>query len=168
MTFFIRPLRSSDAHQINAIRRQSGVFPNTLGIPSERPEKSEKFVSTISDWDHIFVAVDSSDESKVLGIAGLHINQSPRLRHSAGIGISIHEDHHGKGIGTALMNQLIDLADNWLMLKRLELGVLDGNEKGLSLYKKVGFEIEGVKKAAVIRHGVYADEILMSRIRIDK
>ena len=168
MTFSIRPLRASDAHQINAIRRQGGVYPNTLSLPSERLERSEQFASTPTDWDHVFVAVSSDDDALVYGIAGLHINPSPRLRHSASIGISVHEDHQGKGVGTGLMTALVDLSDNWLMLKRLELGVLDGNENALSLYKKLGFETEGVKKASVIRNGEYADEVIMGRIRIDK
>lgn len=168
MTFHIRPIRTSDAPQINALRRQDGVFPNTLGLPSERPERSERFLANLSDADHIFVAVSDQNDSIVLGIGGLHIEASPRMRHAGSIGLSVHEAHQGKGIGKALMAALIDLSDNWLMLKRLELGVLEGNERALSLYKTFGFEVEGVKKAAVARHGTYADETIMGRIRVDK
>lgn len=66
------------------------------------------------------------------------------------------------------MATLVDLADNWLMLKRLELGVLAGNDRALALYKQFGFEVEGVKRASIARNGTYADETLMGRIRIDK
>ncbi len=168
MNFTIRPLRASDAHQMNAIRRQKGVYPNMLSLPSERLEKSEQFAATINDWNHIFVAVSADDDNLVLGMAGLHGNPNPRLRHSASIGISVHEDYHGKGIGKALMATLIDLSDNWLMLNRLELGVLEGNEKALSLYKQFGFEVEGVKRASIIRNGSYVDETIMGRIRSEK
>lgn len=165
MSFHIRPIKASDAHQINDIRRQKGVMPNTLGIPSERYEKSVQFVSAVSEHNHTFVAVSDQDEDLVWGIIGIHVSPSPRLRHSASIGLSVHEDHQGKGIGKALMAAAVDLADNWLMLKRLELGVLDGNERALNLYKSFGFEVEGVKRAAAVRNGTYADEVMMGRIR---
>lgn len=166
MTFQIRPVRLTDATQINAIRRQVGVYPNMLSLPSERSERSERFLSNLSDNEHIFVAVSSEDDNLVLGLIGLHVSPSPRMRHSGSIGLSVHQDYQGKGIGKALMATAIDLADNWLMLKRLELGVLDGNERALSLYKAFGFEVEGMKRASVARAGVYVDETLMSRIRL--
>lgn len=165
MSFHIRPVKASDAHQINDIRRQKGVLPNTLGIPSERYEKSVQFLSNLGEYNHTFVAVSNEDSDKVLGIVGLHISPNPRLRHSASIGLSVHEDYQGIGIGKALMAAVVDLSDNWLMLKRLELGVLEGNERALALYKQFGFEVEGVKRAAAVRQGQYVDETMMSRIR---
>lgn len=168
MNFIIRPIRNTDAPQLNAIRRQAGVLPNTLGIPSERIERSERFVTNVSDWDHMFVAVSAEDDDLILGVAGLHIAPNPRLRHSGSIGLSVHENYQGKGIGKALMASIVDLADNWLMLKRLELGVLQGNDRALSLYKQFGFEVEGVKRASAIRKGEYVDETIMGRIRVDK
>ncbi len=165
MPIKIRPVKSSDAHQINDIRRQKGVMPNTLGIPSERYERSEQFLSQISEFNHTFVAVSEDDDQTILGVAGLHIFPNPRLRHSATLGISVHEDHQGHGIGKALIGAIIDLADNWLMLKRIELGVLEGNDRALKLYESFGFEVEGIKKAAAVRNGAYVNETLMGRIR---
>lgn len=167
MAFKIRPVKASDAHQINDIRRQKGVMPNTLGIPSERYERSEQFLSQVSDLNHTFVAVSDDDDNKVLGIAGLHIFPNPRLKHSATLGILVHEDYQCKGVGKALMAAIIDLSDNWLMLKRIELGVLEGNDRALKLYESFGFEIEGVKKAAAIRSGQYVNETIMGRVRND-
>ena len=168
MNFIIRPVQNADAPQLNAIRRQAGVLPNTLGIPSERIERSEKFVANVSEWDHLFVAVSEEDPALVLGVAGLHISPNPRLRHCGGVGLSVHENYQGQGIGKALMAAIVDLADNWLMLKRVELGVLEGNDRALSLYKQFGFEVEGVKRASAVRMGQYVDETIMGRIRVDK
>lgn len=166
MTFHIRPVRSSDAHQLNAIRRQKGVLPNTLGLPSERNERSEQFLATINDNNHMFIAALDEDDSQVIGVLGMSIFQNPRLRHSATFGISVHEDYQGMGVGKALMAAMIDLADNWLMLKRIELGVLDGNDKAFKLYESFGFEVEGVKRAAAVRNGEYVNETIMARIKL--
>ncbi len=43
------------------------------------------------------------------------------------------------------MSEILDLADTWLMLVRIELGVFTDNEKAIKLYEKFGFEIEGTK-----------------------
>lgn len=165
MTYHIRPVRQADAQHINAIRRQRGVMPNTLGIPSERSERSEQFLSNVNDNSHMFVAALDEDDNKVIGVLGLTVFANPRLRHSASFGLSVHEEYQGIGVGKALMAAMVDLADNWLMLKRIELGVLDGNERAFGLYRQFGFEVEGVKRAAAVRNGQYVDETIMGRVR---
>jgi putative acetyltransferase len=167
LNFTIRPVREEDAAAINEIRRMDGVRENTLGMISERISKSEDFIRGLSENDHIFVAeVEEDGQKKVVGMIGMGINRNPRLRHSAGIGIMVHVDYQGNGIGTALFKKVIDLSDNWLKLVRLELGVFVENERAVKLYKSLGFQIEGMKKYAAIRNGKYADEYIMARYNI--
>lgn len=168
MNLNIRPVRIEDARQINEIRIMDGVRENIMAITSERVTRAESMINGLTPNDHMFVAeVEEGGLKRVVGVIGLNVGQSPRARHSASIGIMIHKDYQGKGIGRALLNKVIDLADNWLMLVRLELGVFTDNERALNLYKSLGFEIEGTKRCALIRNGKYADEYLMSRIRLD-
>jgi len=77
----------------------------------------------------------------------------------------VHKAYQGMGIGKKLMETLLDMADNWLMLVRVELTVYTDNEKAIGLYQKMGFVSEGVKRKAAIRSGQYADEYIMARIR---
>ena len=140
LAFELRPIREDDAEGINAIRRMEGVMENILGIPSETLKKSQQFIASIDSNNHQFVAVlREHGEEKIIGTAGLAVSQSPRLRHSAGIGIMVHRDYQGMGVGRALMNKLLDLADNWLMLVRVELGVFTDNKKAINLYESLGF-----------------------------
>jgi putative acetyltransferase len=44
------------------------------------------------------------------------------------------------------MENILDLADNWLMLVRIELDVIEDNERAIHLYRSFGFEVEGRKK----------------------
>lgn len=166
MDFSIRPIKPKDAAQINAIRRMPGVFENILGIPSEREKGTEDFITNLSPNSHEFVAVTETPQGEqVIGTAGLSVNASPRLRHSGSIGIMVSKDYQNQGVGTLLMKSLLDLADNWLLLVRVELGVYTDNERAIHLYKKMGFEEEGIRRKAAIRNGTYADEIIMARIR---
>lgn len=165
--FIIRPVRVEDAEAINEIRRMDGVRENILGIVSERAAKSEEFIKGLSVNDHVLVAeVEENGIKKVVGMIGMNVSRNPRLRHSASIGIMVHAGYQGKGIGTALFEKVIDIADNWLMLVRLELGVFVENERAVKLYKSFGFQIEGRRKYAAVRNGEYADEYMMARYNI--
>ncbi len=167
LDFTIRPIKIEDAPYINEMRRMDGVRENTLGIISERLIKSEDFIKGLSENEHMLVAeVEENGMKKVVGVIGLHVSRNPRLRHSADIGIMVNTDYQGKGIGTALFKKIIDIADNWLMLVRLELTVFVDNYKALKLYQSLGFQIEGTKKYSAIRNGVYADEYLMARYNL--
>ena len=167
MDFIIRPVKFEDALFINEIRRQDGVRENTMGIISERVTRTQSFISGLTDNDHMLVAeVEEASVKKVVGVANLSVNKSNRIRHSGSIGISVNSDYHGMGIGKALMTNLIDIGDKWLMLVRIELGAFTDNEKAINRYKSLGFEIEGTKKYAIIRNGKYEDEYLMARYNI--
>ena len=61
--------------------------------------------------------------------------------------------------------RLVEAADNWLGIKRLELTVFADNVPAIRLYEKFGFEHEGVMRAFAFRAGSYHDAIGMARIR---
>lgn len=166
MEFYIRPINSGDGKGLNELRRMPGVFENILGIPSERIQQNEDFVVHMDANQHQFVAISKvqDNEEIIVGTAGLSVNGNHRTRHSGNIGIMIHKDYQDQGVGTALISALIDVADNWLMLVRLELTVFEKNERAIHLYEKFGFEKEGRKQFAAIREGKYENEYLMARI----
>ncbi len=77
----------------------------------------------------------------------------------------MHDAYAGRGVGTALMAAMIDLADRWLNLKRLQLQVWVDNAPAIALYEKFGFEREGVLRAEGFRDGAYVDALAMARVR---
>ncbi|SHF34505.1 GNAT family N-acetyltransferase [Caloramator proteoclasticus] len=166
MDYLIRPIRLEDAEAINEMRRMDGVRETILGIKSERINKTEDFIKGLGANDHILVAEVNNVERKVVGVVGLHINTSLRARHCASVWIMVHKDYQGMGIGKALLKEVLDLADNWLKLVRVELSVFVDNERAINLYKSLGFQIEGTKKYAAIKNGEYADEFIMARYKI--
>lgn len=162
MNIIIRPPNAGDAEAINAIRRQKGVRENILSLSSERVLESKAFLENASRNVHLFVA---ETDSKVVGMVGLEIFENPRKSHSGLVGIMVSKEYQGIGVGTMLMKEVIELADRWLMLVRLELGVFEVNEGAIRLYESLGFEKEGVKRFAAKRNGKYEDEWIMARIR---
>ncbi len=104
-------------------------------------------------------------EDRVVGSLALHTEISPRRRHVGSLAIMVREGFQGQGVGTALMAAMIDLADNWLGVRRVELQVYAGNVGAVRLYEKFGFVIEGTARQFALRDGVYADAYMMARLR---
>ncbi len=81
--------------------------------------------------------------------------------------MAVDESFQGRGVGTALMAALMDLADNWYNLRRVELTVYKDNPQAIYLYQKFGFTIEGTHAAFAFREGEYVDALTMARVRAD-
>ena len=86
------------------------------------------------------------------------------MRHVGSIGMAVRDDWQGKGVGTALMEAVIDLADNWLNLTRIELRVYVENVLAIALYEKFGFEVDGTHRRMAFRNGEYVDGHSMARV----
>ncbi|MBB4234391.1 putative acetyltransferase [Rhizobium esperanzae] len=88
-----------------------------------------------------------------------------RRQHAASLGMGVHDDFTGRGLGTFLMAAMVDAADDWLDIKRLELTVYTDNAVAIRLYEKFGFEKEGLLRAFGYRAGEYVDAFTMARLR---
>ncbi len=157
----IRPVHEDDAPAVWRIARQQGVIETILALPSDRLQQRIETLKGLTRDDHWFVA---EVEDEVVGLAGLHVG-SGRLRHSGDVFLFVGHEHQGKGIGARLLEALLDVADNWLMLRRVELTVFAENVRARALYERHGFVIEGLRKMSVISEGELHDEYLMARYR---
>lgn len=163
MNYTIRPAGPEDAAGITALRRMPGVFEQAASLPSDRSRRMEELLRQPGQNRHFLVAV--SPDNTVLGLVMLTVESNPRRRHSGGLGIRVRTDCQGQGIGTALLEAVLDLADNWLMLRRVELEVYADNQRAVRLYEKFGFEAEGRKREAAVKNGAYVDLLVMARLR---
>jgi len=162
MTITIRRAVVSDAEAIQATFASPKAMAGTLQLPFPSLEKWRKWLADVSADDYVLVAEVAGE---VVGNLGLHVaSKSPRRRHAGDIGMSVRDDWHGRGVGTALLAAAIDLADNWLNYRRLELTVYTDNAAALALYRRFGFEIEGTLKSYAFRGGRFIDAYTMARI----
>jgi putative acetyltransferase len=160
----LRAREPEDAEDIAEIFACPSVVAGTLQLPfRSRTERRERLTQHHDGVHHLVAEIDG----QAVGTLGLHVETSPRRRHCGGIGMAVHERVQRQGVGTALLAAAIDLADNWLGLRRLELHVYPDNAAGIRLYEKFGFVVEGTARDFALRDGVFVDALMMARIRPD-
>jgi putative acetyltransferase len=163
MNLTIRRAEPGDYEAIAKIFTYPRVIWGTLQVPYPSVEQWRKKLAEPAEGFYSLVACV---DGEVVGQASvLTFPTRPRRRHTGDIGMMVRDDWHGKGIGTALMQALVDLADKWLNLYRLELDVYTDNEPAIKLYKKFGFQIEGTRVGEAFRDGKFVDTYAMARYR---
>jgi L-phenylalanine/L-methionine N-acetyltransferase len=162
MDITIRKAGPSDAEAIWKCYNAPLVVRNTLQLPYRSFESVRELLTKGEEGYHTLVAVV---DGEVVGMIGLHAFSRPRINHRGEIGMMVRDDWQGKGVGKAMMQAVIDLADKWLNLARIELTVFTDNEPAIALYRKFGFEIEGALRKHAFRDGEFVDSYVMARVK---
>lgn len=160
---FIRRAEPDDFHALYEIFSAPSAYGGTLQLPYPSREIWRRRLADPMDGTYHLVGVV---EDRVVGMLTVETNiLRPRRRHAGFVGMGVHDDWQGQGIGTALMRAGVDMADNWLNLTRLELEVYADNEPAIRLYERFGFEREGLLRQYAYRNGQLADALYMARLR---
>lgn len=162
MPAVIRHAEPADIDAIKAIYDQPTVYANTLQLPYQPVSNWQRLYNAGSGFYNLVAEV----EGKVVGQLGLQVCQSPRRRHAAELGMGVSEDFQGQGIGSALLRAALELADQWLNIRRMELTVYSSNEAAIALYERFGFEVEAELSDFAFQYGNYVSALSMVRINI--
>ena len=101
-------------------------------------------------------------DGEIVCVGGIGAPSRERIAHQADIALSVKKAYWNLGVGTALMNVLIDFAKSSGITEIIHLGVRAGNANAIRLYQKMGFEAIGIYKNFLKIDGQYYDEILMN------
>ena len=108
---------------------------------------------------HTF-AIVLKDNDKLIGNCGLMDTDYKDGTSTIGIFIG-EEEYRGKGLGTEVINLLLDYGFNNLRLHNINLGVFSFNDRAISCYKKLGFKEYGRRHECYYLDGKWHDEIWM-------
>ncbi len=98
---------------------------------------------------------------RIVGHLQISFGTSPRFREMGDLFIYLHQDYQNLGLGAALMSEGLRLARE-RRKHRIELTVITENHRAIRVYKKLGFQREGVKRENYLgENGKYYDEIIM-------
>lgn len=162
----IREIVEADAEVFLALARAIDAESRFMNYePGERQttvEQQTERIRTLRARDNQLMLV-AEHEGQLVGYLGAMGGDLHRNHHSLHIFVGILERFTGQGIGRRLFEE----TEKWARrqgLHRLELTVMSHNTRGLALYQKMGFEIEGKKRHSLLVDGVYVDEICMGKL----
>jgi RimJ/RimL family protein N-acetyltransferase len=123
-------------------------------------EKLRDFqMSLIKDKAPNFYALRNGE---VVGWCDISLSKHPRMLHRGSLGMGLRADHRGRGLGTKLLQAAIEHAKK-VGLEKVELSVYTDNLPAIALYRKQGFEEEGLRKKFRKLNGKYYDCLLMAK-----
>lgn len=158
----IRRAEADDCSEISEMFKSPKVYSSTLQVPYPSREYWRRRLT--ENTEGVYTLVGIIDEHLVGTVTVKTFPDRPRRNHVGVIDICVHGDWQGKGVGGELMRAILDLADNWLNLTRLELEVYADNEAAIHLYERFGFEVEGTLRRHAFRDGEYIDSKVMGRL----
>ncbi|THE13059.1 GNAT family N-acetyltransferase [Bacillus timonensis] len=162
----VREITPADAENFVLLTQQvENTSDYMLWEAGERkvsPDQQRKMIERIESDENSTILV-AEENNQLIGFLMAIGGNARRNKHSVYIVIGILKDFRGKGVGTKLFKEM----EKWAIthqIHRLELTVVIQNTAGLSLYKKMGFEIEGTKRHSLLIDGVFVDEYYMAKI----
>lgn len=160
----IRTARIEDAKKIALAERDIADEPGFFcSEPSELTDMNVlKTITELKDGKSgIYLVAEC--ETTIVGHAFLEALHLKSICHVAELTIAVHKGWQEKGIGTKLMEKLFEWAKASKAIEKIELNVRASNSRAISLYKKMGFQEEGIRKRRIkLGSGLYIDDILMA------
>lgn len=165
--YIIRRVTERDAVDIirysNTVGGESDFLSYGLNEFTHNSEQEKQIIREYNGCKNRLFIVAEIDGA-ICGSLTFWGNNRKRLEHWGELGISVSKKYWNKGIGSALLGYLLDWAEKGEIIKKLDLMVREDNYSAISLYEKVGFEIEGkIRRAMKIDERFY-DFLYMGKI----
>ena len=122
--------------------------------------EEEDFLRKCRDLDNQLYIVGLIDDT-VASTLAFSAGPRPRVRHSGEFGMSVRKQYWGLGIGSLMLDTLIDWARATRIVKKINLRVRTDNKQAIALYKRRGFVIEGTIHQEIFLDGKYFDHYWM-------
>lgn len=179
----IRPLNPADRDAFFRLRlRGLHAHPDAFGQSYEEalakgPAQHDAMLegTRAAQGDFIlgaFIPNDGSKESseysaqngEMAGTVGLIRNQRLKQQHKASlVGMYVAPEAAGRGVGRALLTELLALGGQVQGLRQIQLLVSSNNEPARHLYESLGFRCYGRENEALYVDGQFHDADLMAR-----
>lgn len=127
--------------------------------PLDYAAQVEDIVSTNAHPASIMLLAMDGDE--IAGIGTISSGNKIKGRHQGELGIVVAKKYQAQGIGTEIINRLLDFCRGNGITTRVQLDTSCNNDVAVKLYEKFGFEIEGRLKNTQLLDGVYSDLYVM-------
>ena len=156
----IREAAVADAHTVlDYVEGRSGESDFLTFGPGEfelSEAAEEDFLRKCRESDNHLYILGLIDDT-VVSTLNFSAGQRPRVRHSGEFGMSVRKQYWGLGIGSLMLETLIDWARDTRIVKKLNLRVRTDNHRAIQLYEHRGFVKEGTIRKEILINDTYCD-----------
>lgn len=162
---FVRTAQVEDAKAIFEIQKSIAseeifMLRDLSELSFNQSNSQEKISNYKSNENWLYLVAEF--EGSVVGFCEISNGYFNKTKHCADFSVFIHKNFRSLGIGQILLNSLLDWAEKNPNLLKVTLAVFSTNERAISLYKKLGFQVEGnCPKDMKLPNGDFIDSILM-------
>jgi phosphinothricin acetyltransferase len=164
--YTVRAARPEDAAAIAEIYNQ-GIEDRiaTLETETRTGEERRRWLAARGPRHPVIVAEPAEPApATILGWGSLNaFNPREAYRFVADFSVYVERGWRGRGVGTALLSRLVELAREHGYHKMVLSG-FPFNARGVALYEKLGFRTVGVYKEQGLLDGRWVDTIIMEKL----
>lgn len=163
----LRPLVEADFERFYELYSDEKVT-RYLGMkPLTREQAENSFEQIMRDENGAYFGIVRKMDVYMVGYVFLtDILRRHRVAREFGIVIG-GEENWGRGYGTEATSLILRHGFKEMSLHRVELLVIDFNERARRVYRKLGFEEEGVQRKARLVDGEWRDVVMMALLEDD-
>jgi phosphinothricin acetyltransferase len=111
-----------------------------------------------------YAAVVAEADGGVVGFGSLSpYRDRPAYSTSVEDSVYVHRDHHGQGVGRALLGELVRVATAH-GFHAVFARIVEGHEASIALHQRLGFETVGVEREVGRKFGRWLDVVVMERL----
>lgn len=162
-----RSPRPEDAEvMLNYIKTACGETNFLARYPEEWSMSVEQEINWVNNrlTTPYGVAIACFIDGKIAGNCEVMFKSGIKMGHRASIAIAILKKYWGLGIGSAMFEEMIRVAEE-RGVEIMELEFIEGNDRARRLYEKYGFRVIGERpRAFKMKDGRYLSEFLMQKV----
>jgi RimJ/RimL family protein N-acetyltransferase len=147
---------------INDVSMESDFLTFGAGEFEIKEDQEKEIIQNLLDSENqiFFVATVGK---KIVAILNFSARSRPRIRHSGEFSMVVKKKYWGFGIGSLLLDTLLEWAKSNQFIKKINLRVRTDNQRAIKLYEKRGFVKEGTLRKEIFLNDKYYDLLWMGR-----
>lgn len=162
--YIIRKVTETDAKALidylNVVGGESDFLTFGKGEFKKSIEDEVAFIKEANATEGcLFIVAETA--GRIIAVLNAESSTKPRIAHVCEFGISVLKQYWGQGVGSRLIQAMIDWAKAGTIIRKINLVVHAENTSAIELYKKFGFVVEGTLRRDAFINGKFFDSLAM-------